>query len=715
MVSLDSRVQWTYFTLNEWIDHHPDFEELLKETCCSDFRMVFQNLSQPTQHLLIETLTLLITLHADKDIILCAYLAIIQSNNQHYPEDLIPERLRQMVYQYQQLARILETVAVVSSSYKEHIRKMLLATVDDPRVVIIMLSKVLAILRHVHDYDSTYMLSLAKMTLEIFAPIAHRLGMGQIKWEMEDHAFRCLYPEQYQELKQKLSQSRQEREEYITDTIHEVQEMLNDNQIQGSVSGRSKHLYSIWKKMTKKNKNFYQIYDLNALRIIVDSDQDCYRVLGLIHTKWRYLPEEFDDYVANPKINGYQSIHTAVFGPKQRIIEVQIRTNHMHKSADFGIAAHWMYKDGSSQQQEGYHQKLETLRNLLQKTDLSGSDTFDHVKDEIFGDRTYVFTPKGAVFDLPKGATALDLAYHIHSDLGHHCCGARIQGKMIPLTEPLVTGQIVEILTNNRMQPSRDWLNPHYGYIKTSRARQKVSHWFRSLDRGRLIQEGKQYLDKQLRRLGALSSFSIDDLVHKLHYKNKDDFYHAISLGDLKITKILDLIEPIKKPIETEQILKENLQKKLTYNDVNFGISEQNIKYEYASCCHPVFPQPIVGILARGRGIVVHTKECFNLKSIPKIYERLIQAQWSKLEDEQLHQHNVILKITALNHPALMTQLTSLLLNFGVSISHLSTETDQSTQLMKIFASFSINSLSELHRLIDRIQQLNSVIDIERI
>ena len=715
MVSLDSRVQWTHFLLSEWLDHHPNFNLLVKENCCSDFTEIFQKLPISTQHILIETLTILMTLHADQDIILCAYLAIVQSNNPQYQQGVIPERLIQMLYQYQQLARILETVAVVSSSYKEHIRKMLLATVDDPRIVIIMLSKVLAILRHVHDYEPSYIVSLSKMTLEIFAPIAHRLGIGQIKWEMEDHSFRSLYPDQYQELKQKLSQSRQEREEYITEAIHEVQEMLNDNQINGSVSGRSKHLYSIWKKMTKKNKNFYQIYDLNAVRIIVESDQDCYRVLGLIHTKWRYLPEEFDDYIANPKINGYQSIHTAVFGPKQRIIEVQIRTNHMHKSADFGIAAHWIYKDGASQQQAGYHEKLETLRNLLQKTDLSGSDTFDHVKDEIFGDRTYVFTPKGAVFDLPKGATALDLAYHIHSDLGHHCCGARIQGKMIPLTEPLVTGQIVEILTNNRMQPSRDWLNPHYGYIKTSRARQKVTHWFRSLDRGRLIQEGKIYLDKQLKRLGALNTFSTDDLIHKLHYKTKDDFYHAISLGDLKITKILDLIEPLKKPIETEHTLKDSSQKKLTYNDVNFGVSAQNIKYEYASCCHPVFPQPIVGILARGRGIIIHTKECFNLKSIPKIYERLIPAQWSKLEENQPSQHNVILKITALNHPAVMTQLTSLLLNFELSISHLSTENDQSTQLMKILASFSINSLAELHRLIDRIHQLNSVIEIERI
>ena len=397
MVSLDSRVQWTHFLLSEWLDHHPNFNLLVKENCCSDFTEIFQKLPISTQHILIETLTILMTLHADQDIILCAYLAIVQSNNPQYQQGVIPERLIQMLYQYQQLARILETVAVVSSSYKEHIRKMLLATVDDPRIVIIMLSKVLAILRHVHDYEPSYIVSLSKMTLEIFAPIAHRLGIGQIKWEMEDHSFRSLYPDQYQELKQKLSQSRQEREEYITEAIHEVQEMLNDNQINGSVSGRSKHLYSIWKKMTKKNKNFYQIYDLNAVRIIVESDQDCYRVLGLIHTKWRYLPEEFDDYIANPKINGYQSIHTAVFGPKQRIIEVQIRTNHMHKSADFGIAAHWIYKDGASQQQAGYHEKLETLRTLLQKTDLSGSDTFDHVKDEIFGDRTYVFTPKGAV------------------------------------------------------------------------------------------------------------------------------------------------------------------------------------------------------------------------------------------------------------------------------------------------------------------------------
>jgi GTP pyrophosphokinase len=501
MVSLDSRVQWISFSLEEWIGRHQVLESIMNQYKIPELESIEQDENVKKKHIVIETLTILMALTRDREMLTCAYLSLMQDDLSHQNnQDTLPVHLQFMMAQYHQLERILETVAVIGVGYKEHLRKMLLATVDDPRLVVIMLSKVLAILRHPFDYEEAYIVSLAKMSLEIFAPIANRLGIGQIKWEMEDHAFHLLYPESYHELAQNLSQSRSEREAFITAVKAEVQALLTAQQVEAKISGRSKHFYSIWKKMTKKNKMLSQIYDLNAIRIIVDSLQDCYRALGIIHTQWRYLPEEFDDYIANPKVNGYQSIHTAVFGPQQKIIEVQIRTLEMHNSAELGIAAHWMYKD-DYQQHQSYQHKLQTLRNFLERADSHSNELFENAKDEIFGDRTYVFTPKGDVYDLPKGSTALDLAYHIHSEIGHHCSGAKIQGKMISLTEPLSTGLVVEINTSARNQPSRDWLNPHYGYIKTARARQKISHWFRSLDRTRLVHEGKVYLDKQLKMI----------------------------------------------------------------------------------------------------------------------------------------------------------------------------------------------------------------------
>ncbi|NBV27873.1 bifunctional (p)ppGpp synthetase/guanosine-3',5'-bis(diphosphate) 3'-pyrophosphohydrolase [bacterium] len=716
MVSLDSRVRWDLFSLDDWLAQHETLTFIVNKYKIIPLEESYQDAAADQRHVLIETLNILLTLTTDKDIILCAYLSFVIDKNfsditKHYPD--LPLYVQEMLSQYHHLERILETVAVAGTGYKEHIRKMLLVTVDDPRLVVIMLSKVLAILRHPYDYDDQYIISLSKMSLEIFAPIAHRLGIGQIKWEMEDHSFHLLYPEAYQSISKELAQSRGQRESFIAAIKQEVKSLLEAQYVQSTVTGRSKHFYSIWKKMNKKNKPFSQIYDLNAIRIIVDSVQDCYRALGIIHTQWRYLPEEFDDYIANPKINGYQSIHTAVFGPQQRIIEVQVRTLEMDKNAELGIAAHWMYKDGA-QQHQSYQHKLETLRNFLQRANVSSHESFENVKDEIFGDRTYVFTPKGDVYDLPKGSTALDLAYHIHSELGHHCSGARIQGKMIPLTEPLSTGLVVEINTSARVQPSRDWLNPHYGYIKTARARQKVAHWFRSLDKGRLVQEGKAYFDKQLKRLGLHGTFSVEDLVHKLSFKSKDDLYHALALGDLKLSRILDYFDNVPKINEQASTVKENT-KTITHHEISFGnMSSDDVKYDYACCCSPVYPNPIVGLITRGRGVIVHRRDCLNLKVINQVHDRLMFAQWARLACEY-QSDSVLLQITAIDQQNVVNNITGVLLEFGVVMSHLKSERSSQEQLIIITVVFEINSLAELHRLIDRIHQLNCIIEVERL
>jgi GTP pyrophosphokinase len=390
--------------------------------------------------------------------------------------------------------------------------------------------------------------------------------------------------------------------------------------------GRSKHFYSIWKKMTQKNKNFEDIYDLNAVRILTHSVQDCYRILGLIHTQWRYLPQQFNDYIANPKVNGYSSLHTAVI-VQQQIVEVQIRTYQMHEDAELGIAAHWVYKDSTTQQKHSYHKKLQTLRHLLEQDHHHSSEAFESAKEELFLDRIYVFTPKGDLYDLPKGATALDFAYHIHTDLGHHCCGARSQGKMLSLTEPLSNGMIVEIFKAERTQPSRDWLNPHYGYIKTARARQKVSHWFRSLDKNRHIQEGKIYFEKNMKRLALpYQGQALEHLLTQLQFKHKEDLYHALSTGDLRLAKVIDSLEPVKK----KEPVKPSVAPAQPQSGRNIIFHElgPQVQYYLASCCEPSYPHPIVGIITRGRGIGVHKRLCPNILNISQWYHRLLFASW---------------------------------------------------------------------------------------
>jgi GTP pyrophosphokinase len=725
MVSLNSRVEWESFSIDDWLDQHQILKSIIESYNFFSFHQIYHSSTPLHQHSLVETLNILLTLTTDKNILTCTYFSLLfyrKDNISKQISDSLPPHTYNMIQQYYYLENILKTVTIVASSYKEQIRKMLLATVDDPRIVVIMLSKVLAILRHPFDYDESYMTSLAKISLEIFAPIAHRLGIGQIKWEIEDHAFHLLFPSSYYELAEKLAQSRNEREAFIEGVKIEVTSLLESQNVQSMVTGRSKNFYSIWKKMTKKNKVLSQIFDLNAIRIIVDSIQDCYRTLGMIHTQWGYLSEEFDDYIANPKINGYQSIHTAVFGPQQKIVEVQIRTLAMHQSAELGIAAHWMYKDGASQQLS-YQNKLETLRNFLQRADISSNELFEKAKDEIFGDRVYVFTPKGDVYDLPKGSTALDLAYHIHSDLGHHCSGAKIQGKMISLTEPLSTGLVVEISTSPRCQPSRDWLNPHYGYIKTTRARQRITHWFRSLDRGRLVNEGKIYLEKQIKRLGIQISFSVDDLVQKFNFKWKDDFYYAIAIGDLKVSRVFESLELSRKNCEASHIStykdilpvkKEKQPKKIMHHEVSFGyFNGDAVKYDYAACCEPIFPQPIVGLITRARGLIVHRSDCVNLKFINQVHDRTMFAKWSCLMHDEIMEP-IFLKMTTIDQCNLNDSLNTIrhvLLDFDIAMNQLKNKSDQKNEIIVMFE---VKSLTQLNELIERLYKLNSIIKVER-
>ncbi len=427
----------------------------------------------------------------------------------------------------------------------DKIRRMLLAMVEDVRAVVIKLAQQVCYLREVKNADEEERVIAAKETSNIFAPLANRLGIGQLKWELEDLAFRYLHPQTYKRIAKLLEEKRLDREEYMRDMVKQVQTKLDEAGIKGEVYGRPKHIYSIYKKMSKKNYEFDQLFDIRAMRIVVDKIQDCYGALGVVHTSWRHLPKEFDDYVATPKPNGYQSIHTVVFGPEGKTVEIQIRTAQMHEDAELGVAAHWMYKEGAlGGRDSGYEQKISWLQKILQWQEevVDGTDLADELKNQVVEDRVYVFTPRGDIFDLPYGATPLDFAYYIHSNVGHRCIGAKVFGKIVPFTYQLQTGDQVEILTQKEPNPSRDWLNPSLGYIRSSRARAKIHHWFKQLDRDKNLQAGKDILDNELQKLD-LTYKDLDPAIKRFNFTNLDDLLVAIGAADVRLNQLLNFVQ----------------------------------------------------------------------------------------------------------------------------------------------------------------------------
>ena len=485
----------------------------------------------------------------------------------------------------------------------DNIRRMLLAMVEDVRAVVIKLAEQVCHLRDVKNASEEERVIAAKETADIFAPLANRLGIGQLKWELEDLAFRYLHPDVYKNIAKQLDDKRLGREAYMVDMVEQVKNKLAQAGIKGEVYGRPKHIYSIYKKMAQKNYEFDQLFDIRAMRIVVDELQDCYGALGIVHTNWRHLNKEFDDYIATPKQNGYQSIHTVVFGPEGKTVEIQIRTHAMHQDAELGVAAHWMYKEGAwPGRGSGYEQKISWLRKLLQWQEevVDGSDLADELKNQVVEDRVYVFTPRGDIFDLPLGATPLDFAYYIHSNVGHRCIGAKVFGKIVPFTHQLHTGDQVEILTQKQPNPSRDWLNPSLGYIKSSRARAKIHHWFKQLDRDKNLSAGKEILDNELQKLD-LTYKHLEPAISRYNFKELEDLMVAIGAGDVRLNQLLNFItdrsddEPV---IRFKNPTKNSGDKNGIVVD---GVG--SLMSHVAKCCRPVPGEQIIGYITQGRGI----------------------------------------------------------------------------------------------------------------
>jgi len=595
----------------------------------------------------------------------------------------------------------------------ETVRKMLLAMVEDVRVVLIKLADRTHNMRTLGVMPEYKQKRIAHETLDIYAPLANRLGMWQLKWELEDLSFRYMEPELYKRIAKMLDERRVDRQRYIDDFLDTLERELEKVHVHAEIKGRPKHIYSIYRKMQRKDIDYHQVYDTRGVRVLVDTIPDCYTVLGIVHSLWRHIPGEFDDYIATPKQNNYQSIHTAVFGPEGKVVEIQIRTHKMHQDNELGVAAHWRYKEGTDYD-PGFERKINWLRQLLDwKEDVADAGEFvDQFKSDAFEDRIYVFTPKGNVIDLPQGATPLDFAYHIHTEVGHRCRGAKVNGHIVPLTYQLKTSEQVEILSVKRGEPSRDWLNPDLGYLRTSRARSKVMHWFKQQNFDNNVSAGRNILDKELHRLGVVDA-NFETLSRQLKFQKVEEFLAAIGRNDLKISRVLRLLQEMADEKKPEPVIH---TRAASGTPSDSGITIQGVGdllTQVAKCCRPVPGDEITGYITKGRGVTIHRKDCANvLRYSNKTPERLIEVEWGNKIEEQVYPVDVY--ISAFDRQGLLRDVTALLSNEKVNIIGVNTASDKKRHTASMQLTLEINDLSSLSKILYKISSLPNVLEVKR-
>jgi GTP pyrophosphokinase len=592
----------------------------------------------------------------------------------------------------------------------ESLRKMFLAMVDDVRVVLIKLADRLHNMRTLSSLPEHKRKRIARETLEIFAPLANRLGIWQMKWELEDLSLRHLEPETYKEIATLIDERRPNRERYIAEVVSRVREELSKAGVKAEVSGRPKHIYSIYRKMKRKGVDFDQIYDVSGVRVLVESVRDCYTALGAIHSVWRPIPGEFDDYIATPKDNMYRSLHTAVVGPEGKPLEAQIRTYEMHYTAELGIAAHWRYKEGQKQDPV-FDNKIAWLRQLMEwRQEVTDAREFiDSLKTDVFQDRVYTFTPRGDIIDLPTGSTPIDFAYHIHTEVGHRCRGAKVNGKLVGLDYQLRNGDQVEILTAKRGGPSRDWLNPHLGYVKTSRARSKIRQWFKRQNRDENIVQGREVLERELKRLG-LDETPFDQIARKFNFDKVDDLMAAIGGGDINAHQIagraLELVQP------EEEIL-EIPPARVTPTAPATGIRVRGVGdllTNLAHCCNPLPGDDIVGYITRGRGVTIHRQDCSNILRMND-RERLIEVDWGP---EITETYPVDVRVEAYDRQGLLRDIASVVADEAINLSAANVMTRKKDHMATMVVTLEIADIDQLSRVLARIERLPNVLEARR-
>ncbi|NMB27751.1 MAG: bifunctional (p)ppGpp synthetase/guanosine-3',5'-bis(diphosphate) 3'-pyrophosphohydrolase [Tissierellia bacterium] len=605
----------------------------------------------------------------------------------------------------------------------ENLRKMVMAMAKDIRVIIIKLADRLHNMRTLEYMSEEKKVEKATETLEIYSPIAHRLGMSKIKWELEDLSLRYLDPEGYYELVEKVSKRRKEREAYIQKIINELDEKLGELNISRDISGRPKSFYSIYKKMVYQNKSFEQIFDLTAIRIIVDTIKDCYGSLGIVHTMWKPIPGRFKDYIAMPKPNMYQSLHTTVIGTEGEIFEVQIRTWDMHRTAEYGIAAHWKYKEGNVKT-DNFDEKLTWLRQLLEwQKDLKDPKEFmETLKIDFFTDEVFVFTPKGDVINLPNGSTPIDFAYRVHTAVGNNCVGAKVDGRIVPLDYKLKNGNIVEVLTSaNSNGPSRDWLK----IVKSSQAKNKIRQWFRREERDLNMNKGKEMLEKEVKRQGyklteILKEDWLKSTAGKLSLNTSDDLYAALGYGSVTLTQVMPRLKELHKEhykIRDEKAIVEGKTKEQSYpkreKRLTQGISIEgleNIKVRFSKCCNPVPGDEIIGYITRGRGVSVHRKDCPNVSYVDT-QERFIEVEWDTSEKAE---YPAEIQIKAIDRTGLLTEITQRITDSNLSLLSLNARTNKEKMVI-INMTLEIKDIDQLRDLMKKIRRLKGVIDVYRV
>jgi GTP pyrophosphokinase len=591
----------------------------------------------------------------------------------------------------------------------ETVRKMFLAMAEDLRVVLIKLADRLHNMRTLDSLPPLRRQAIAQETMEIYAPLAGRLGIWQIKWQLEDLAFRHLEPERYREIAALLQNRRAERERYIARVTTILRDELAKAGIRAEVMGRPKHIYSIARKMQRRGVDFHQIYDLLAVRVLVDEVADCYHALGVVHTLWRPIPGQFDDYIAMPKESMYQSLHTTVIGPEGQRVEIQIRTHEMHRTAEYGVAAHWRYKEGSRRNTR-FEERIAWLRQLIEwQKELAGAREFvESLKTDIFRDQVFVFTPKGEVKELPAGATPLDFAYRIHTDVGHRCVGAKVNGRLVPLDTPLKTGDIVEIITaKGEKGPSRDWLNPSLGYVKTANARDKIRQWFRRQQREENIVRGRELLERELLRLG-LHEERAEDIAKLFKLEKVEDLYLALGCGDLSTHQIAQRLALRPEPEPAAGLPSAPTPQPASVSGITvMGVGDMLTRL--ARCCNPVPGDEIVGYITRGRGVTVHHARCASVQAEDE-RERLVPVEWGR-STEQVYP--VTLRLEALDRVGLLRDVAAVVAEERLSMSAVNTQVlPDNTAIITV--SIAVPGIERLSRLISRLEGIKNVYSVTR-
>jgi len=661
---------------------------------------------------LVQTADILDRLKLDTPTLLAALLADLPENRLELAAEF-GEPVRQML---RDLARI-RTLAVsgngeTDEKQSENLRRMLLGLADDVRVVLVVLARRLQLMRVLKYLDEAEQKRIAAITQRIHAPLANRLGIWQLKWELEDLSLRYLRPDEYRAIARALEEKRVEREAFIRQVIERLQASCREHGIEARISGRPKHIYSIWKKMQRKRVDFSQIFDVRAVRVLVETVPQCYEVLGMVHGAWQPVPGEFDDYIAHPKPNGYRSLHTAVIGEDGKPLEVQIRTFEMHEHAERGVAAHWRYKEGGKGDAE-LERRIEWMRAWLEQP-LEGQEA--PLSDAEFeARRIYVLTPRGRVVELPRGATAVDFAYAIHSSVGHRCRGAKADGRMIPLTQPLESGQTVEILTAKAEGPSLDWLNPSSGYVVTSRARNRIRQWFKKQNFEQHVQLGRSSLEREVKRLGVPRP-DLEKLLPRYNLKSVDDLYAAIGRGEISAVQVANSGQPAPARPADEEIVEKAAQRPRRSTTSHGRVVVEGVDdlmTTMARCCKPVPHDPIVGYITRGRGVTIHRRDCPVVKRLEEEQrERLIPVAWSQSQPPGAFL--VDIQVHAADRKGLLRDITSVFSNEEVDVLGVKTRSNRRKETADMRFTVEVSDVTQLSRVMEKLNQVPDVVEVRR-